>query len=203
MSRNRLKILIGKLKPKVLMLAEPMISNTKIQVWRNRLKFDNCISNAVVGGKLWLMWKQETKLVVQDMRDKFITVSMMDNLKPIYVTLVYAKCYYQERRRLWSALEDTNTNNLPWIVVGDFNIIRYDHERHGGRPRNAVAMEDFNHTIDICGLMEIPFSGSSLSWCNGHSNYTRSWARLDRICFFNASGCNQFHEAHAKYLPRT
>ncbi|XP_042966737.1 uncharacterized protein LOC122300279 [Carya illinoinensis] len=119
-----------------------------------------------------------------------------------YVTLVYAKCNYQERRRLWSALEDTNTNNLPWIVVGDFNIIRYDYERRGGKPRNAMAMEEFNHTIDICGIMEMPFSGPSLSWCNGHSNYTRSWARLDRI-FFNASGCNQFHEAHVKYLPRT
>ncbi|KAG2674100.1 hypothetical protein I3760_13G119900 [Carya illinoinensis] len=184
------------------MLVEPMISHSRIQVWRDRFNFDGCASNEVVGGKLWLMWIEDTNLVVQAMGDQFITVRMLDNLKPIYVTLVYAKCYYQGRRRLWNDLEMTNTHNVPWIVVGDFNIIRNDSERRGGRPRNSVAIDDFNNSIDICGLLEMQFSESSMSWCNGHINFTQSWAFLDR-CFFNTSVCDEYPEAHLKYLART
>lgn len=79
-----------------------------------------------MGGKLWLMWKHEVNFVVHDMGDQFITFSMLENLNTILVTVVYAKCYYQERRRLWNYLEDMITNNMPWIVLGDFNIIRND-----------------------------------------------------------------------------
>ncbi|KAG2674099.1 hypothetical protein I3760_13G119800 [Carya illinoinensis] len=196
-----MKKLLVKLKPKVLILAEPMISHSRIQVWRDQFNFDNSSSNEVVGGKLWLMWIEDTNLVVLAMGNQFISVRMLDNLKPIYVTLVYAKCYYQGRRRLWNDLEMTNTHNVPWIVVGDFNIIKNDSERHGGRPRNSVASDDFNNYIDISGLLEIQFSGSSMSWCNGHNNFTQSWAFVDH-CFFNTSGCDEYPEAHLKYLAR-
>ncbi|XP_042944788.1 uncharacterized protein LOC122278670 [Carya illinoinensis] len=174
----------------------------EFQVWRDRYNYDSCVSNEDVGGKIWLMWKDDTNLVVQAMGDQFITVKMVENSKTILMTIVYAKCYYQDRRRLWRDLEVTNLQNVPWIVVGDFNIIRNDSERRGGRPRISVAIKDFNNSIDICGLMEMKFSGSSLSWCNGHINLTRSWARLDRG-LLNALGCDEYPDAHLNYLART
>lgn len=50
----------------------------------------------------------------------------------------------------------------PWMVVGDFNIIRNDEERKGGRPRHVVAMVDYNSFIEDSGLVEMNHTGTSL-----------------------------------------
>lgn len=88
-----------------------------------------------------------------------------------------------------------NPQNSPWYVLGDFNIIRQDNERKGGRSRLAVALEEFNEWVDYCGLMDMQFSGQSLSWCNGHTSMARSWAHLDCI-FFNMATLNGYLDAH-------
>lgn len=35
------------------------------------------------------------------------------------------------------------TQGLPWLCLGDFNIIRGDDERNSERPRLRTAMDDF------------------------------------------------------------
>lgn len=56
-------------------------------------------------------------------------VKIKENLKELLITFVYAKCYYIDHRRLWSMLKDANNHNIPWVVTGDFNIIRHDEKR--------------------------------------------------------------------------
>lgn len=86
--------------------------------------------------------------------------------------------------------------------MSDFNIIRQDNERRGGRPRPTLAMEEFNDWVDACGLLEMRFSRQSLSWCNEHAGLSRSWTRLDRV-FLNAATLDSLPDAYMKYLPRT
>ncbi|KAF5455805.1 hypothetical protein F2P56_025342, partial [Juglans regia] len=95
-----------------------------------------------------------------------------------------------------------NIHQLPWMVMGDFNIIRNDSERRGGQPRLALAMEEFNDWVGACGLLDMPFCGNSFSWCNGHSGRSRQWARLDR-CFLNTAALDIFPDAKLEYLSRT
>ncbi|KAF5464514.1 hypothetical protein F2P56_014587 [Juglans regia] len=105
------------------------------------------------------------------------------------VSAVYAKCMYLERRSLWSDLVSFGSLALPWILLGDFNIIRHDGERRGGNPRLPCAMEDFSNFIDAGGLIEVPFTGNKLSWCNGQGGLARSWADLDRaLCNSSLAG---------------
>ncbi|CAI9763286.1 unnamed protein product [Fraxinus pennsylvanica] len=92
------------------------------------------------------------------------------------ISFVYAKCTALERRSLWEDLESITVNGLPWIVAGDFNIIRNDLERRGGKPRPMVAMDDFNNCIDRCGLLELSSERRQLTWCNGQDGNARSWA---------------------------
>ncbi|XP_042964784.1 uncharacterized protein LOC122299013 [Carya illinoinensis] len=89
----------------------------------------------------------------------------------------------------------------PWMVVGDFNIIRKDEERKGGRPRHAGAMADFNSFIEDSGLVEMNHTGNTLSWCNGQHGLSRSWARLDRV-LINTPLLLRCSDASMKYLPR-
>ncbi|KAF5441980.1 hypothetical protein F2P56_037074 [Juglans regia] len=66
-----------------------------------------------------------------------------------------------KRRELWEHLNDQVVGSDPCIIMGDFNIIRDDSERRGGRPRPRAAMEDFNSWIDHCGLIEMRSLGRS------------------------------------------
>ncbi|KAK4833981.1 hypothetical protein QYF36_014386 [Acer negundo] len=99
------------------------------------------------------------------------------------------------RRGLWRDLEEVQVVEQPWVVVGDFNIIRNDSERIGGNPRPLASMADFNDSLDRCGLLDLSSGGNHMSWCNGHE------ANLDRVVI-NSAYTTQFPFAHLEYLRR-
>ncbi|XP_042950232.1 uncharacterized protein LOC122282338 [Carya illinoinensis] len=105
-------------------------------------------------------------------------------------------------RVLWDELARESNSTDPWLVTWDFNIIANDGERHGGRPRPVVAMEEFNYWIHNCGLMELKYLGKSYSWCNEHAGNSRSWARLDRS-LVDQHFLDAFPDSVMRYLPRT
>lgn len=85
--------------------------------------------------------------------------------------------------------------------MGDFNIIRNDGERIGGRPRPTIAMGEFNDFIDAVGLVEVNHEGNMMSWCNGQQGRARSWARLDWT-LVNSSLLLDFPSVLLSYLSR-
>ncbi|KAG2688600.1 hypothetical protein I3760_09G103900 [Carya illinoinensis] len=64
-----------------------------------------------------------------------------------------------------------------------------------------VSMADFNNCIYHCGLVDLLGMGQHMSWCNGHEEASRSWAKLDRA-LINTSFSELFGLAHFKYLSR-
>ncbi|KAK1575277.1 hypothetical protein Q3G72_004017 [Acer saccharum] len=121
--------------------------------------------------------------------------------KRMLLTFVYAKCTYTERRALWADLDRSQMNDCPWMVLGDFHAIRMDSERIGGHPRPLISMSEFNECLDMCGLLDLPSSGQTMSWCNGHEGVARSWAKLDRVVINNVFS-SQYSMAHLTYLNR-
>lgn len=63
-------------------------------------------------------------------------------------------------------------------------------------------MEEFNEWVEANGLLEMPFSGNLLSWCNEHHGLSRQWARLDQV-FMNINFLNEFSDARMSYLARS
>ena len=53
------------------------------------------------------------------------------------------------RYRLWSDLRCTSRsdNGLPWLIMGDFNIVGRQERRLGGNPVNRAEVDDFNECI--------------------------------------------------------
>lgn len=114
---------------------------------------------------------------------------------------MYAKCSYYESRWLWLELENLPVLMLPWMVMRDFKCFQDDNERIGGQSRPLVAMEDFNHYINNCGLLELKYFGGRMSCYNGHEGQTRKWATLDKA-LINIHFINQFQSARMEYLAR-
>lgn len=65
----------------------------------------------------------------------------------------------------WGYLRDLyRHNNLPWIVIGDFNEILYSHEKEGGAPRPVRMMQDFRDALVDCELEDMGFRGDQFTW---------------------------------------
>lgn len=67
---------------------------------------------------------------------------------------------------------DTN-----WLVLGDFNYIRYPHNRNRGSG-NFTSMMHFNEAISELGLVEIPLKGRNFTWSN-----LQDAPLLEKICW--------------------
>lgn len=68
-------------------------------------------------------------------------------------------------------------NDLPWIIVGDFNLIR-SLEDTTARSANVGNILDFNYFIHESCLTEVPLQGRSFTWSNKRPSPT--FSRLER-----------------------
>ncbi|CAI9115392.1 OLC1v1016291C1 [Oldenlandia corymbosa var. corymbosa] len=97
---------------------------------------------------------------------------------------VYAKSNKVERRYLWATLETFRSTHVsqPWVVGGDFNVIRSLDEYSGNSVQDYGAIDEFNQCIEENNLMKIPSVGDDFTW--GGTRAT-SWVskNLDRILF--------------------
>lgn len=56
-------------------------------------------------------------------------------------------------------------DNIDWLILGDFNLIRKQEDRN--KPRGSIAeMLMFNETINLLGLNEIVLQGRKFTWSN-------------------------------------
>ncbi|KAF6156293.1 hypothetical protein GIB67_008063 [Kingdonia uniflora] len=99
--------------------------------------------------------------------------------------VVHASSFKIVRRGLWKELVTISRLNLPWLAVGDFNIIRLLSERFRGTCPTLSAIKEFNDYLDDCELLESFTTGMKLTWCNGQSGCTRILRRLDSALFNN------------------
>ena len=81
----------------------------------------------------------------------------------------------------WSLLKSLRgSSRLPWLVVGDFNEIKFQSEKEGGAPRPNWQMARFNDSINFCGLKEVSFVGPSFTWLYQIRDGSQIRERLDR-----------------------
>ncbi|XP_026450801.1 uncharacterized protein LOC113350913 [Papaver somniferum] len=99
------------------------------------------------------------------------------------VTGIHGANLALDRRELWQELELMSTYNLPWLVIGDFNMILSVDEKKGGRSPIKTSMLEFNHCLQSCGLINAPKSGLSFSWCNNRAGVKRILCNLDRVVY--------------------
>ena len=72
----------------------------------------------------------------------------------------------RERRLLWEEMSSLHSWwNVPWCVLGDFNVVRFPMERLGV-VNFTQAMHDFIDFISVHGLLDIPMASGRYTWSN-------------------------------------
>ncbi|XP_066357840.1 uncharacterized protein [Miscanthus floridulus] len=94
------------------------------------------------------------------------------------VTSVYGPSDHRHPTSFLQELVDTASGLIgPWVIIGDFNLIRSEDEKNNDNINNSL-IRAFNDAISQLGLMEIPLLGRSLTWTNGQESPVL--AKLDR-----------------------
>lgn len=73
-----------------------------------------------------------------------------------------------------------NTSDLPWLVIGDFNEALWSFEHISVTPRAEAQMVAFRDTEEVCGLIDLGFSGVPFTYDNQRNGQGNVRVRPDR-----------------------
>lgn len=95
--------------------------------------------------------------------------STVTNLS-FFITNVYAPSTPELRPQFLDELKSiVPPDNTPWLLSGDFNMIRYAHEKNNDN-FYLTEVEAFNDCIDDMCLMELPLLDRNFTWTNKRAN---------------------------------
>ena len=140
-------------------------------------------SNGASGGIL-LMWDKRLVEKVEDAVGFFSVSCKFKNVEDQKIwmfTGVYGPNDDRDRRLMWDELAGMQSWwEVPWVLGGDFNVVRFPSERVGS-DSFSPAMHEFSDFISFHGLVDLPLSGGNFTWTNNRE--VSSMSRLDRFLF--------------------
>ncbi|XP_031121072.1 uncharacterized protein LOC116024317 [Ipomoea triloba] len=163
-----------------------MTSGTVLERVRVRLKYDNCFVVNARGrsGGLALLWNAGVSVEVRGYSNHYIdaVVTREDGGTQWRFTGYYGNPDRQRRRDSWDLLRySSSLNNLPWVIMGDFNDLLLENEKIGRVPHPGWLLRGFGEVVRESGLSDFAFQGFQYTWEKGRG--TDAWVqeKLDRI----------------------
>ncbi|GAA0168335.1 hypothetical protein LIER_40542 [Lithospermum erythrorhizon] len=98
------------------------------------------IHNIIPGdvGRIWIVWKPHSVTITElSKSDQHIMCEVKGSVhehKDFCLSVIYGRNDKELRNSLWMQLKNDKliVGDLPWIVGGDFNAVRYVEEALGG-----------------------------------------------------------------------
>lgn len=173
-------------RPDILFLSETLSSAFKMEGIRIKLNYANCFVVAPEGrsGGLALLWNGGLAVEVVSYSNHYIDTKVHGTgVHPSWrFTGYYGQPERGRRRESWELLRYLSScNNLPWVIVGDFNDLLWEREKQGRVPHPPGLFRGFRDAVRESGLSDLAFEGCQLTWERGRG--TGNWVRekLDRI----------------------
>ncbi|XP_074305709.1 uncharacterized protein LOC141640930 [Silene latifolia] len=172
------------------------ILNTSFKHWDSICNYDHHYN-----GRIWLLYNPfHVTVTVQSIGARWISCRVLHKVSStsLNLTVVYGSNDAAERNALWTGLIAARTST-PWLVMGDFNVVRCPSEKLGPHPPILHEMMDFNSCLISCNLDDIAGTGADMTWTNKQDSLTRVWSKLDRA-LVNQQWITSFPTSHALFL---
>ncbi|KAL3634161.1 hypothetical protein CASFOL_021215 [Castilleja foliolosa] len=132
-------------------------------------------------GGLILAWKDvvvlSTNVLHQSHFHCFITYPPLTTWK---FTAAYVPCNYVKKAQFWDSMADLDNNdNLPWLIMGDFNAIVSQDEKLGGLPFTSSSYHHLSNDLNNLGLIDLGYVGYPYTWDNKRVGVNNIKQRLD------------------------
>ena len=114
--------------------------------------------------------------------DQYINLSVMiiEQQIQFQATFIYGHNTAPKRLSLWNDIISLR-RSIPWIVLGDFNVVRFMNERLGGDPDWPPYMEDLNSCCNEAMLDDLKATEFHYTWDNKSSGDRFLTRKLDRV----------------------
>ncbi|XP_059289920.1 uncharacterized protein LOC132043459 [Lycium ferocissimum] len=159
-------------KIQFLAIQEPFCKTTKLDRYRRRLGYNFAYANC--NNMIWIFTDEDVECQVYSDTEQQLSCFIKIGDDTISITTVYPKCKASLRESLWEDLSlIASSQNLEWMVLGDFNYITDQTEKIGGNPHRMEKSLPLLECIGDCDLYDLGFIGSSFTWsCNiSHIKY--------------------------------
>ncbi|XP_026451999.1 uncharacterized protein LOC113352390 [Papaver somniferum] len=200
-TKDQVFVLVKKHSPDFLFLSETKIDSDKMISLSIYLSYYNYvhIDRVELDGGLILMWMDGIHCEVQDVSKNIMhVITKIDPSKPyVLITFMYGSTYFDKKKEQWEFLLRISENiRQPWTILGDLNFHMHN------------ISEAVNHTIedryvkdkvDICGLMNIGYSGKHYTWTSNSFGTGSRKSRID-MALGNNYWCNFFPHAKLMHL---
>ncbi|CAM8933405.1 unnamed protein product [Rhodiola kirilowii] len=188
-------------KPQVVGLIETKMDGKRVEAVRRKIGFSYGLAVDSQGrsGGLAIWWSEDIQLSVSSFSKNHIDCEV-DLGGIIRVTVFYGNPSTHRRSESWNLLRTLGLNNqLPWLVLGDFNEVLFGWEIWGGRIRKEWQMRKFREAISDCGLFDLGFSGLPFTYSNRRAGSLETRVRLDRA-FGNMLWKDRFNRYEVLHL---
>jgi len=175
--------------PDIFFIQETKCSIQKIKEihrkWLNRFEFLEVKAENIAGGILTLWNPQKIEIIDAEASRNYLSVVIqpMGDRDTYLVTNVYGPQRMDDKLRFLDSLMDLRDRHagIPWIMGGDFNMIKSLSEKKGGTrtlSKDSLAFQTF---IDNMKLVDTDMSNGLFTWNNKRGGESQVASKLDRF----------------------
>ena len=128
-----------------------------------------------------------------------VSVTIIDKQTSFLASFVYGFNNLGTRLTLWDDIKHLSSQR-PWILLGDFNVVRYQQERLGGDLSWPPYMTNLNDCCYDAQVDDLKASGIHLTWVKRGNDGDRKSRKLDRV-LCNTKWLSCFPLSEAEFLP--
>jgi exonuclease III len=156
-------------------------------------------------GKIWICWDPGgVKIDVVNVHAQVITcsVTFLDSGGSWMISAVYGATHGPERRSLFKELTEVKVamGRKPWLITGDFNVIRFPDEKWGKEGFSCYEKE-FDDCIQNLEVDDIAYTGCFHTWTNKQIGADFVSKKLDRV-LANGDWLATFSNTVVEFLER-
>ena len=161
-------------------LETKLVSSKLSSMHQFRLKNWKLLSNAAAASsaRIVVFWNPTSvniDLLDFSAQGLHVLISSLVHQSKFYASFVYGFNTIIARRTLWDDLRNWSPNS-PWLILGDFNSLLSQSDKHRGELVSSYETSDFRQCCSDLGLSDLNYSGSHYTWSNGSV-----WSKLDRV----------------------
>jgi hypothetical protein len=140
------------------------------------------ISNTGRSGGIGIFWNNDINIEILPYSQYHLDAVVSSiNMEPWRLTCVYGEACVSERHKTWDMLKFIrSSSDLPWLCIGDFNEVLHRSEHNGVNERSNAQIAAFRETVDVCGLMDLGYTGVPWTFEKKVAGGSYCRTRLDR-----------------------
>lgn len=202
--RQLLISLLQSTRTNLIFLAETKCSLSKSKRYLPQMPLPNYdfVPSRGRSGELWILWDNNTKLEVNSKSRNVIhaVVTQPDKSKWDLIC-VYGDPAHTKNEEVWRRILGITMEGKSVCVLGDFNAILSEEDKHGGDPILNSNSRKFRRFMFEAQLIDLGFKGPAYTWTNKQNSSHAIYKRLDRV-LANVQWTQSHPEATVHHLPR-